>query len=150
MSNKEGSAANTADGELKLDAQESKFFTAMIKLLPRTPNLDWTQLTAELDLKDGEVAKVLYHQIRRKHIYSALRAADQSITPKLTASKSIIPKLATRLFAPLKMTKPVDTDNRVSKSRRRHRAKQGKTVSGVSVHAGYDKDIVIDAQDEKA
>ncbi|KAI0552118.1 hypothetical protein F4679DRAFT_98431 [Xylaria curta] len=101
MSNKEGSTANSADGELRLDAQETKFFTTMIKLLPKALNIDWLQLAAELDLEDGEAAKTLYNQIRGKHrTPSALGAASQSTTLKL-ATKD--------LSTPPRFTKPVNT-----------------------------------------
>lgn len=59
MSDKKDSASNAAaDGELKLTAQETKLFTHIVKHLPKTVDIDWDRIAAEVGFKNAEVAKV--------------------------------------------------------------------------------------------
>ncbi|TRX89516.1 hypothetical protein FHL15_009560 [Xylaria flabelliformis] len=130
MSDKEGSTANSADGELKLTPQESKFFAVIFKHLPKTLDIDWEQFAAEMGFKNGDVAKVRCRQIRVKHgIYGAPGATSKSTAPKIT--------------------KPANANNGVSKPRKQPKPKQPKVVAEVSDHTGYDKDNVNDAQNEE-
>lgn len=63
MSEKDIASAAAADGETKLTAGETKFFTVMFKYLPKTVEIDWDEFAKEMGFKNGSIAKVRLHSL---------------------------------------------------------------------------------------
>ncbi|KAI1166346.1 hypothetical protein F5B18DRAFT_74912 [Nemania serpens] len=106
MSEKDIASAAAADGETKLTAGETKFFTVMFKYLPKTVEIDWDEFAKEMGFKNGSIAKVRCRQIRVK---LGLLAPE-------TPTKAAVAK-------PLK---PANEGNKVTKAGKKSKGKQPK------------------------
>ncbi|KAI0871394.1 hypothetical protein GGS24DRAFT_509852 [Hypoxylon argillaceum] len=100
MSDKDSSASNAGSFELKLTPGDSKFFVILVKYLPKAVEIDWDEFAKEMGLKDGNVAKVRFRQIRTK-LGILLPEAGSPAKP-----------------ATPKVLKPANENNKVTKSRK--------------------------------
>ncbi|KAI1753606.1 hypothetical protein F4782DRAFT_497002 [Xylaria castorea] len=131
MSEKEGSTANSAEGELNLTPQESKFFATIFKHLPKTLDIDWEQFAAEMGFKNADVAKVRCRQIRTKHgIYGAPGSPSKPVTPRKPAT----PKAA-------------NANNKITKPRKPKQPKQPQHAPEVANDANDDGEMNVAPQD---
>ncbi|KAI0490521.1 hypothetical protein F4859DRAFT_11213 [Xylaria cf. heliscus] len=122
MADKGTPTTNAADGDLKLTTQETKLFTHIIKQLPKTIDIDWDQVAAEVGFKNGDVAKTRCRQIRTKlGIYGSSAGSPR----KPAASNPI---------------KPINKGNKVVKPRKNAKAKESKPAVEIANHDDDDDD----------
>ncbi|KAI1101936.1 hypothetical protein F4804DRAFT_334822 [Jackrogersella minutella] len=73
-------------------AKDQKFFSTIFKYLPHFVDLDWDSFSREMGLKDANIAKIRYRQIRLKY------AIDKSVrTARKSSSRISKPRKQTRI-----------------------------------------------------